>query len=391
VAAVAAGAAAFAADNHRAQPARRATPALNPPWARCTRTAILTAGMPVPGWRLGAIHFLSPDVGLGLTAARIPCVARVWAGGIDVGFERQTVLLALTEDRGRSWLTRGTPLPEPPSETLVEQVAATSTQSVWASTGAGRLMATTNAGATWTVQPVPGPVAALAATRRTVWALGCPHRTNVRCQPVLAKVAPNGRWRRLPLPKLTSDPYPLLAAHPGQVIVVPGDPWGNSSEEILASADGGLNWRAVADPSWMGHRCRVADLASAGRRGWWLLCLGDAAAGSSTKALLHTIDAGRTWRIASQRTSLTSPLRPGSLGTGEPNAMAAGSPSRLWLCFQNWMDESDDAGRTWTRVPGINPQGNPAAFDVLSPTHAWMLATGQGFWRTTDGRHWRAL
>jgi photosystem II stability/assembly factor-like uncharacterized protein len=376
----------------RAPTGRLATQALNPPWRPCTSPAILAAGEAVPGWRLGAIDFLSAEVGVGLTAARVPCLSRVWAGGIDVGVERQTVLVAVTEDGGRSWLSQGTPLPSPSSGSLVEQVAASSVQNVWASTGAGRLMATANAGASWTVQPVPGPVAAVAVTRRALWALGCPHRNNVQCAPVLArKTVPNGRWRRLPLPEIASDPYPLLTARPGRVIVVQGEPAGNTSDEILTSADGGLNWRAVADPSWMGRPCQVADLASAGREGWWLICLGGAAAGSSTKALLHTTDAGRTWRIASQVKSLTEPWRPGSLGTGEPNAMAAGSPSRLWLCFQNSVAESDDAGRSWTGVPGVNPQGNPAAFDVLSPTHAWLLATGQGLWRTTDGRRWRAL
>ena len=42
-------------------------------------------------------------------------------------------------------------------------------------------------------------------------------------------------------------------------------------------------------------------------------------------------------------------------------------------------------------MPGPDPQGYPASFDVLSPTHAWLLAAGQGLWRTTDGRHWKAL
>ena len=42
-------------------------------------------------------------------------------------------------------------------------------------------------------------------------------------------------------------------------------------------------------------------------------------------------------------------------------------------------------------MPGPNPQGEPASFDVLSPTHAWLLAAGQGLWLTTDGRHWHAL
>jgi hypothetical protein len=57
-------------------------------------------------------------------------------------------------------------------------------------------MASTTAGSKWTVQPVPGPLAALTVIRRTLWALGCPHLINVQCRPVLArKLLPHGPWR----------------------------------------------------------------------------------------------------------------------------------------------------------------------------------------------------
>ncbi len=124
---------------------------------------------------------------------------------------------------------------------------------------------------------------------------------------------------------------------------------------------------------------------------WWVICLGGAAAGSSEKALLHTTDGGRKWSIASQVRSLTAPARAGTITRAEPNALAAGSHTRLWLAAQNSMYESEDAGFTWHEVPAVNPQGGPAAFDVLSPRHAWLLAPGQGLWRTMDGRQWSAL
>src|SRR6476469_6770119 len=38
--------------------------------------------------------------------------------------------------------------------------------------GAGPLLATTDGGADWTVQPVPRSVAALTITRKTLWTLG---------------------------------------------------------------------------------------------------------------------------------------------------------------------------------------------------------------------------
>jgi len=119
---------------------------------------------------------------------------------------------------------------------------------------------------------------------------------------------------------------------------------GAGRPEQLAAASTRRAWAVVgdgrSDPSWMGRPCRAAAFAAAGRS-WWLLCLGSAAAGSSEKALLDTTDGGRIWTTASQVMSLTAPPRPGAIPLQEP--------------------------------------------------HAWLLAPGQGLWRTTDGRHWRAL
>jgi photosystem II stability/assembly factor-like uncharacterized protein len=243
-------------------------------------------------------------------------------------------MLAVTRDGGRHWLTEGTALA---GNAGVEQLTATSTEVAWAVVGDGRLMSTTDAGARWTARS-----------------------------------------------QLIGLPHPQLFARDGVTTVI-GD-----GGRLLILRNGGRSVTKRPDPIWMGRPCQPAGLAAAGRN-WWLLCLGGAAAGSSEKALFHTTDAGRRWTVVSQVTSLTAPPRPGAITLQEPNAIAAGSRARLWLAAQNNLYASGDGGARWERVPGPDPQGYPAAFDVLSPTHAWLLAAGQGLWRTTDGRHWIAL
>lgn len=247
--------------------------------------------------QLGAIHFLSDRLGVGLTLLPRRCGAQ----------------FAVSRDGGRHWVTEGNPLPGGIAG-FVEQVAATSTTHAWAAVGTGRLMATADAGATWTALTPRGQTVALALTGRTLWTI-----------------------------------------------------------------DGGN-----------------AEFASASNRTMVLtaddqICLGGAAAGSSTKALFHMTEGRRTWTIASQITSLTAPPQPGGITLEEPSALAAASPTRLWLAALNNLYESADGGVRWSRAPGPDPQGTPTTFDVLSPTHAWLLAAGQGLWRTTDGRHWTAL
>ena len=164
--------------------------------------------------QLGAVHFLTPTIGVGLTASEAPCSQTRW--------HRQPVLLALTRDGGRHWITEGAPLPAAPAGVLVQQITATSPQSVWASTGAGPLFATTDGGADWTVQPVPRSVAALTITRKTLWTLGCPHRNNVRCAAVLAhRRLPDGAWRQSRLPHPVVTPAAELAVVGAAVVVAP--------------------------------------------------------------------------------------------------------------------------------------------------------------------------
>ena len=326
-------------------------------------------GGPVAPSGLGAIHFLSDQVGVGLTLPARRCGP----------------MLAVTRDGGLRWATEGSPLP---GTGLVEQLVATSTADAWAAVGDGRLMATTDGGATWTAQTPRGRVAGLAVSRRALWELDCLSPPSSTCIGVLLRKALPDGAPTISSPKIIS-PDPQLVRDGGTMLISApraGAPGGN----LVAFTHGGRRFSERIDPRWMRQPCQPAALTARGRT-WWLLCLGGAAAGSSEKALLRTTDGGKKWQVVAQVTSLTTPPPPGSITLEEPDAIAAGSPKRLWFAALNNLYESGDGGARWSPVPGPNPQGSPASFDVLSPTHGWLLAAGQGLWRTTDGRDWTAL
>jgi hypothetical protein len=52
--------------------------------------------------------------------------------------------------------------------------------------------------------------------------------------------------------------------------------------------------------------------------------------------------------------------------------------------------ETDEGGAGWTAVP-LDTDGARVRFDVVSARRAWVLAIGQGLWRTVDGSHWRLV
>lgn len=373
-----------------AGPARWAAAGVPP----CGRSARLGSGMLVPAWRLGAVRFLSPATGVALTAPRFPCRIRVGSGrGERIEFRAQPVRLAITWDGGRRWVGRAGVIAATLQSPIVERVVAASVRQVWAVSNRGRLVATANGGQTWAVQRLPAPVVDAAYAGGSLWALTCPRVTGLACRPVLERMAlSTGQWQPVPVPRLLSGLNPRLAVpSPGvAVLLVPAH--ANSPAVLASTRDGGRHWATRPAPPGPRHLCTsYAGITTAGHSRWWLLCTGGAAAGSSTKALMRTSDAGRTWTVVAAVTSLAAPARPGSLPYQDALGIAAGSRSELWITTPNSLAGSTDAGVTWARVPGVNPQGGFATLDVRSGDMAWVLAPGTGLWRTTDGTTWRPV
>jgi len=350
----------------------------------------------VPPWRLGAIDFLSPRVGVALTAAQIPCTL---SRGQGIGFPPQQVRLAVSRDGGRQWITRGQVIAESGRGFGLEQVAAASTRRVWALTTSGHLLETRDGGGTWTPQPLPAPVVDLAQAGATLWALACPRRTPAWCRPVLERLAsPQAAWQRLPVPPLRAGYYRLLDAVSARAAVFLVSRNGLAQAELASTSDAGQHWAVRTAPRGPrvtrghGHLCDIyAGITNAGPKRWWLVCNGSGAGGSSPKVLMVTTNAGRSWRtIATVRSILATP-KPGSLPWQEVLTMAAGSASRLWLATSNEMMQSTDGGARWARIRVANPQGSPTSFDVFSSRRAWLLAAGEGLWGTSNGTAWHRI
>jgi hypothetical protein len=359
-----------------------------------------TTSGPIQAWRMGAVQFLSPTAGIGVTASTLLCFKHSKTG-TQVSFRAEPVRIALSSDGGRSWRLTGTVAPVGPtlSSPSGEQLVAASPDRVWAIVGKGRLLATTDGGRSWRRIAIPAPALGLASSGDHIWSMTCARvmsrASQFACRPQLWRaLISSGVWTQVTLPKLTAqEPYLGLTVSSGGTILLDLLTAGPSATaEMAISTDAGSTWHTRSDPTWNGHPCMSAgDVASAAPATFWLLCLGGAAAGSSTKALLQSTNSGRTWRVVSAVSSLTRQPPPGSIPLAEPSALAAGSTQRVWLSTTNSLAESDDGGRTWNSVPSaFDPDGWSTVISVLDARHAWLLAPGVGMWSTTDGVRWNA-
>jgi hypothetical protein len=358
--------------------------------ARCRKPASLPAGAAVPAWRLGAIRFVSAGKGLALTAPQIDCDVPLRHGwGTEVFSRDQPVRLATTSDAGRHWVTSGIELPAAPPSAEAEQVAAVDGDRTWVVSLTGKLLVTGNAGASWAAQPLPAPVLAAGSAGGWLWALSCPPVTSTSCRPDVARMKlPAGTW-------VASRPASVTSLEPQLDVLsatVAVEVLQDIRPRLASTTNGGARWTVRTAPAGPENMCHDASplFTAAGPSNWWLLCSGGAAAGSSTKALMHSVDAGLTWTVAASVRSLVEPVRAGSLPRQDAVAIAAGSAEVLWLATPNSLAESTDGGATWKQTL-VNPQGTYGQFDVLSGTHAWLLAPNAGLWQTADGTTWHTV
>lgn len=360
------------------------------PPAKCLPTVEVGRGQPVAPSSLGNIDFLSASVGLALTAASIPCEVpgRGWYQ------QPQAVRLAVSTDGGLHWVTQGEPLPSGKTFSYLQFIAV-STSVAWALPNQGSLLFTTDGGTTWTPQVLSEATQRIVTVGSTLWALGCPSAKDgsLSCVDPVIQAAPlsGGLWRSVPVPQLSSNVAPLLEATSPSTAVLIAEPT-STPGGLWVTENGGGSWASKPLPAGPLGLCeQYPDFTSEPSGDWWLLCIGGAAAGSSTKALMRSTDDGSTWITISDVPSLVESHPPNSLTAAEPAALAAASPGRLWLATFNSLTQSVDGGVTWNTVKGVNTEGAWGAFDILSLDQAWFLAPGTGLWGTTDGTTWRAL
>jgi len=357
----------------------------------------------VPGWRMGAVQFFSPSSGIGITAGEFPCFTHSSAGS-KASLRSQPVVVAVTHDGGRWWRLVGHPAPigPVPEGQVIEQLVAISPSQLWALVGSGRVLESDDSGQSWEVSRIAGPAVEITREGAYVWALACPaalSRTSPSaCRPRLWRSGIRTRtWAQVALPDITaqaSEFVDLAISPDGDMILNVFSAGRILTGTQLISTDTGRRWRLRPDPTWDRQACTLGGLqAAAAPHTFWLLCIEAAAAGSSSKGLLRTTNAGITWSTVSAAPSITSQPALGSITLEEPSALAAGSANRLWLALVNGLQESDDGGQTWSMVPpgALDPDGWASAISVFDARHAWVLAPGVGLWRTTDGHDWQAI
>ena len=364
---------AFATATHGGAPraqaphSHRVTPA-----SRCTRSHPSLAG----------VQFLSPDVGVGISFISIECkhanTASDW---------RESV----TTDGGKTWSRRGEATPGADTEQVEPSlVAAASADNVWVSRSNQRLLwHSTDGGATWVVQSAPGPVSGLAIKEGNVFALSC-EEAGSECAPVLEREpVSGGAWDRLRLPHVESRSAPQLLVISPSAILVLAELVGRGPGELLVTVNGGTTWTVEPTPLGPSKVCtQDIGVTAVSATTWWLLCLGQSAAGSSTGALFHTFDGGNVWSTVHAQSNLAAPNH--NLPLGDPEGFGAGFADTLWLTNQAGLEESSDGGLHWSGG-GVNTFGLQASFDVLSAHRVWMLVPGAGLWVTTDGSKWYDL
>jgi photosystem II stability/assembly factor-like uncharacterized protein len=178
------------------------------------------------------------------------------------------------------------------------------------------------------------------------------------CTRAGTRAAPRGRrvGESSPAERRVGGGIPHLAGICCNVMVVLAELVGNGPGELLVTNDGGQTWTVHATPSGPSKVC-TQDIAVAALSAtdWWLLCLGQSSAGSSTGALFHTLNGGSRWTTVNAVTNLAAPHN--TLPLGDPGAFGVGSGGKLWLTNQAGMDESADGGITWEGARGIETEG----------------------------------
>jgi hypothetical protein len=347
------------------------------------------------------VAFTSPSRGVGLfVRSTIP------AKGIGNG--RCAFFTRTTTDGGASFGVAGATIGTTgcASGYLVAGVAAD---------GAGDLFAydpglfvSHDGGASWRSQKMPGPLLALTAVGRSVWALrdscSAPTSRAPTCRLTLIVSADGGRsWAQAPQQppdrsfslEFASSASTWLWREDAQraVVIVPPRVLSPSANTVMLdqTLDGGTHWSSTSAPCPTGPLSVEFSIAPDGAR--WLACAGEPGAGEQAKSFARSLDGGRTWLAGA------SPCLIGTIATchhgmplgGYLGGLAALSPTTaFYVGGRSSLTYTRDGGRSWQVEPGFSGDASGTSEGIfVNASDGWALDEGFGghavLWRTRDG------
>jgi photosystem II stability/assembly factor-like uncharacterized protein len=372
----------------------------------------LPLGTPVPTTALLSVHFASANDGFALA------------------LHRGELLLAASNDGGSTWQVRNNHL-LPPGLTDDAAISGQfefvgSDGYLWGLGSETRapLWITHDDGLTWHRASIGPDVVDVSAIGLDAWALvrGCPgtapRGTTATCALALEESLDGGStWRAAPLDAAgigasqgSASPPPELARITEQrayVLEAAPGAGGLTIWRLLFTDDAAATWSVRSVPC-SGAFALGAEVAASSTDDIWLLCGGQATAGSQSKQLYRSEDGGLTWQLRALATGLGTPaqttVRPDPLplvgyvapfSIGHRNLAVLTSTTAWIFGSRANLFKTSDGGSTWVPVPSLAAagfaSGGAGNVTFLSATQGWICEYGIGLWHTDDGVLWSPL
>ena len=276
-------------------------------------------------------------------------------------------------------------------------LVATSASVVWASGTRGRVARTTNGGATWSVDSVPGASgldfrAIAPRNDRLAWVISAGPAEQGQAQ--IFRTTDGANWIRQFTTAQTGVFLDAIAFWDDRHGIAMSDPVGGKLF-ILATDDGGETWAQVpadaAPPVLAGEAAFAASgtcLVVQGSSNVWI-----GTGGGGRARVFRSADRGHTWQVAD------TPLHAGNAASGifslafsdsRHGVAVGGEYSKPKEEFDN-VAVTDDGGATWRRARGPLPHGYMSAVAFV-PTSGGrqLVAVGLGGTARSDdaGESW---
>ena len=276
-------------------------------------------------------------------------------------------------------------------------LVATSASVVWASGTRGRVARTTNGGATWSVDSVPGAAgldfrAIAPRSDRLAWVISAGPAEQGQAQ--IFRTTDGANWVRQFTTAQAGVFLDAIAFWDDRHGIAMSDPVGGKLF-ILATDDGGETWTQVpadaAPPVLPGEAAFAASgtcLVVQGSSNVWI-----GTGGGARARVFRSTDRGRTWQVAD------TPLHAGNAASGifslafsdsRHGVAVGGEYSKPKEEFDN-VAVTDDGGATWRRARGPLPRGYMSAVAfVPASAGRQLVAVGLGGTARSDdaGEGW---
>jgi photosystem II stability/assembly factor-like uncharacterized protein len=276
-------------------------------------------------------------------------------------------------------------------------LVATSASVVWASGARGRVARTTDGGATWSVDSVPGASgldfrAIAPRSDRLAWVISAGPAEQGQAQ--IFRTTDGANWVRQFTTAQTGVFLDAIAFWDDRHGIALSDPVGGKLF-ILATDDGGETWGQVpvdaAPPVLPGEAAFAASgtcLVVQGSSNVWI-----GTGGGARARVFRSTNRGRTWQVAD------TPLHAGNAASGifslafsdsRHGVAVGGEYSKPKQEFDN-VAVTDDGGATWRRARGPLPRGYMSAVAFVPASGGRQLvAVGLGGTARSDdaGESW---